>query len=130
MREVQDLRAATSTIPAAAKPAWGNPQRFLVAGLVVFLLAAIAAIILYPQLSQRRAGRASPEDVRQYVKSLPLRESIKYFHLYILPGIDSPEPPEVERKRNMVYLGMGASAAVGAIGLILAAVGVAGIVRR
>ena len=90
MREVQSLRPApaSSTTPAATKPAWGNPQRFLVAGLVVFLLAAIAAVILYIQFPTHFAGLPSPEAERQRVKSMSTLETMRYFHQWILPGIE------------------------------------------
>ncbi len=132
MREIQALRPApvAGSMPAAEKPAWGNPQRFLVAGLVVCLLAAIAAVILYTQFPAHFAGIASPEKVRQHVKGLSPQGTRQYFHQWILPGIDIPEQAVVQSKRSSVYLGMAALACLGAIGLILAGVGVAGIVRR
>jgi DNA-directed RNA polymerase subunit RPC12/RpoP len=131
MREVQSLRPASASTPAPAQPAWGNPQRFLVAGSVVFLLAAIAATILYRQLPPRLGGLPpSPDAARQYVKGLSPLQTLDFFHRQILPGIEIHEQADVQRKRNMVYLGLGAIATVGAIGLILVATGVAGIVRR
>ena len=132
MREVQNLRPAplSGELPAAEITAWGNPQRFLVAGLVVCSLAALAAVILYIQFPAHFAGLPSPETVRQHVKGLSTLETRRYFHQWILPGIDISEQAEVQSKRSMVNLGMAAIACLGAIGLILAAVGVAGIARR
>ncbi len=133
MREIQCLhptQAPDETTPLATKPAWGNPQRFLVAGLVVVLLAVIAAIILYHQFPTYFAGLRSPEDERKLVKSLSTLETKLYFEKWILPGIDIPEPAWVQAQRSMVSLGMAAMSGVGAIGLILLGVGVAGIVRR
>jgi hypothetical protein len=132
MREVQSLRLApiSRTKPVAAKPAWGNPQRFLVVGLVLVLLAAITAIILDRQFPTRFAGLPSPETERQFVRSLPTVDTIRYFRQGILPGIEIHEHSGRESRRNMVYLGLTALAGVGAIGLILVGVGVAGIVRR
>ncbi len=130
MREVQGLRQAADATPAAAQTAWGNPQRFLVAGLVVFLLAAIAAIILYRQLPPRLAGLPSPEEGREFVKGLSPLRTIEFFHKRILPGIEIREPPEFQRRRSRAYIGMAVAAVVGTIGLMLMTVGVAGIVRR
>jgi hypothetical protein len=130
MREVQGLRPAAGAMPAAAQPAWGNPQRFLVAGLAVFLLAAIAAIILYRQLPPRLAGLPSPEEGRELVKGLPPVDTIRFFRTRIKPGIEIREPPEFQRRRSRVYLGLAATAVVGTIGLILVTVGVAGVIRR
>jgi len=132
MREVRCLRPApaSETTPADTKPAWGNSQRFLVAGLVVVLLAAVAAIILYRQSPTYFVGLPSPEAERQFVERLPILATLQYFHQRILPGIDIPEPAWVQSKRSMVSLGMATLSGVGAIGLILLGVGVAGIVRR
>jgi hypothetical protein len=131
MREVQDLRQAPVAAPAAPKPAWGNPQRFLAVGLVVFLLAAIAAVIVQGQIPvQHLVGFRSPEAERQWVKGLSLVDSIQYFQQRILPGIEIPEQSGSQSQRSMVYLGLAALAGLAAVGLILAAVGVAGIVRR
>jgi len=132
MREVQGLRPApvSSTTPVGTETIWGNPQRFLVAGLAVFLLAALAAIILYVQFPTHFAGLPSPEAVRQHVKSMPTQETMQYFHRWILPGIEIREPPVFQNRRNMVYLGMATLAGLAAVGLILAGVGVARIVRR
>ena len=132
MREVQALRpaAAAVAIPATTRPAWGNPQRFLVTGLVLVLLAVIAAVILYRQFPSRLGGLRSPEAEQQRVKGLTTLETIWYFRQRILPGIEIPESPEVQRKRSMVYLGLAAVGGMGAIGLVLAGVGIAGIARR
>ncbi len=132
MRAVQSLRpaSASSTTPTGTKPAWGNPQRFLVAGLVVCLLAVIAAAILYRQFPTKFAGFPSPEEVRQHIKGLSPVATIQYFNARIQPGIEIPEPPEYQSKRNMVYVGMAISAGVAAIGLFLAGIGIAGVVRR
>ena len=68
--------------------------------------------------------------MRQHVKSLSPQETRLYFHRWILPGIDIAEQVGVQSKRSTVYLGMVIVACLGAIGLVLAGVGVAGIVRR
>jgi hypothetical protein len=117
-------------MPVATKPAWGNPQRFLVAGVVLFVLAAIAADILYRQFPSLYPGLRSPQAEEQYVKSLSTLETMKYFRMQILPGIEIYQPAEIQNKRARVYLLMAAVAGLGAIGLILATVGVVGIVRR
>lgn len=130
MRAVQNLRPASTTLPAEAKPAWGNPQRLLVAGLVIVSLAAISAVILYIQFPTHFAGLRPPEQERQFVKSLPPLETMRYFRTRILPGIELYESAEVQRKEKMVYLGMGSLAVFAAIGLSLVGVGVTGIMRR
>ena len=98
--------------------------------MVVILLAAIAAIILYHQFPTYFAGLRPPETERQLVKSLSTLETKQYFEKWILPGIDIPEPAWIQSQRSMVSLGMMAMSGVGAIGLILLGIGVAGIVRR
>jgi hypothetical protein len=132
MREIQSLRRApvSDTKLATVKPAWGNPQRFLVVGLAVVLLTAIAATILYMQFPAHFRGLSAPETVRERIKKVSTLTTIRYFHEVILPGIDFPEQPGREGKRSIVYLGMATLAGVGAIGAILAGVGLAGIVRR
>ena len=53
------------------------------------LAGAIAAVILYRQFPSRSSpdsDRRRPS--REYVKGLPPVETIRYFHLRILPGID------------------------------------------
>ena len=132
MREIQSLRPAPLSVRRLrpARPAWGNPQRFLVAGLVVFLLAAIAAVILYRQIPTA----TSPDFDRRRPRGSGSRacrpmETIQYFHRGFCRGSRSPSRPELQSQRSMVYLGM-AAWPLGAVGLILAAVGVAGIVRR
>jgi len=132
MRDIRSLRpaATASTTPAVSKPAWGNSQRFLVVGLVVFLLAAIAAVILFEQVPAHFSGLPSPDAMRQTIKRMSIEESRWFFHHRILPGIEVYEQPAIQSKRSMVYLGMATLASLGAIGLIVAGVGVAGIVRR
>jgi hypothetical protein len=100
------------------------------AGLIILLLAAISAVILYEQFPSHFVGLPSPEAERQRVKSMPLQETRLYFHRWILPGIDIFEQSGVQSRRSMVYLGMATVAGLGAIGLILVGVGAAGIVRR
>ena len=132
MREVQNLRPGpiADAMPAAREGAWGKPQRFIATGLVVVLLAAIAAAILYNQFPTHFAGMRSPEAERQFVKRLSTRQTKEYFHRWILPGINVYEQSEVQGKRSEVYIGMGILAGVGAIGLILVGIGIAGIARR
>ena len=131
MREIRSLRAAmASAALPAAKPAWGNPQRLLVAGFVVLLLAAIAAAILYGQFPRHFARFRSPQSEQQFVKSLPTLETMRYFHQRLLPGLESSEEVGSQSKRSIVYLGMIMLAGLGAIGLILVAAGITGIVRR
>jgi len=101
----------------------------LVVGLVIFLLAALAAVILYKQLPARFAGLPSPEAERQRVKRMSIEETRLYFQRVILPGIEVYEQSGVKGRRNEVYLGVATLAGLGAIGLILIGVGVAGIVR-
>lgn len=132
MREVQSLRraAGSAEMPESPRPAWGNSQRFLVAGLAVFLLAAIAAVILYIQFPPHFAGLRSPDDERKLVERMSTLETMRYFQQWILPGIDIPEQGGFQSTRSMVYLGMATLAGLGAIGLVLVGIGVAGIVRR
>ncbi len=131
MREIRALRTATDSraTPVQAKSAWGNPQRFLVIGIVIVLLAAAGAAIVYRQIPTHFFGVRSAEAERQFVKSLGVGRAIIYFHQQIRPGIDAPQEEVVRSERNKVYLGLAPFAGVGAIGLILAGVGVAGIVR-
>ncbi len=134
MREVQCLRTApapaSTAMPATTKRAWGNPQRFLMAGTVLCLLAATASVILYRQFPSLFAGLRSPQAERKFVESLPTAATIQYFRQVILPGIEVREPAGVESKRSRVYLGMAGTAVLGAIGLILLVVGTVGLVRR
>ena len=132
MRAVQSLRPAPAltTAPARSQPEWGNPQRFLVAGLVIVLLAAIAAAILYIQFPTHFAGLRTPEQEREFVKSLPPLETMRYFRTRILPGIEIYEWAGIQRKQNIVNLGMASLAILAAIGMILVGVGITGIVRR
>ncbi len=131
LREVQRLRPApdSSKTSTAAEPAWGNPQRFLAAGLVLVALAGIAAVILDTQFPAHFGGLPSPEAERQHVKSLSTLQTMEYLHARLLPGIDYYERAAVQSRRTAVYLGMAALAGLGVIGLLLVAVGIAGIVR-
>ena len=100
------------------------------AGLVVCLLAAIAAAIVYGQIPPKLAGIRSPEAERQLITRMLTLETMHYFHAQIRPGMDIPEPPQQQRTRSTAYVGMGLVAALGTIGFILAAVGIAGLVGR
>lgn len=100
------------------------------AGLVVFLLAAIAAVILYEQFPAHFAGLPAPEWERQRVKRMSVEDTRRYFQRWILPGIEIYEQSGIQGRRSVVFLGMATLAGLGAIGLMLAGVGVAGIVRR
>ena len=133
MREVQrGLRPAplSDMTPAAMNPAWGNSQRFLAAGLVLFLLAAIAAVLLYNQFPTHFAGLPTPEAERQRVSRMSPEGARRYFHQSVVPGIRLYERPETQSRRSMVYLGMATFAGLGAVGLILVGIGVSGIIRR
>ena len=132
MREVLSLRVASSAVamPAATKPAWGNPQRFLVAGLVLLLLSATATVILYLQYPAHFVGLPPPEAERQRVQGMSTVQTMQYFEQWILPGIDLREAGSIQNRRSMVYLGMVPLAGVGAIGLILMAVGWARMSRK
>jgi hypothetical protein len=57
-------------------------------------------------------------------------KTLAYFRAQIQPGIDIYPPAAIQDNRNRVYLLMATVAGLGAVGLILAGVGVAGIVRR
>jgi hypothetical protein len=134
LREIQRLRPAPtseeerSDIRAGENSGWGNPQRFLVAGAFLCVLAAIAAVIIYRQLPTRQI--AGPEQVRAYLLKLPTQETRRFFHERLLPGIDLRDAPEIESAHNKAYLGLGALGAVGAIGAILVAIGCSRMVRR
>ena len=95
------------------------------AGLAVFLLASITAVILYLQFPPHFAGLAPPEVVRERVKQMSTQETRVYFHQLIEPGIELREGTVVERNRSMAYLGMDGAVGVGVIGLILMGVGLA-----
>jgi hypothetical protein len=94
------------------------------------MLSAIAAIILCRQLPAPFAGLLLPQAEEHRVMSMSTLEVRQYFHQWILPGIEIPQRAGVESQRSIAYLGMAALAGVGTIGLILAGVGLAGIVRR
>lgn len=132
MREVQRLRPAPAVgiSSTATKSAWENPQRLLVTGLVLLLLAAIAAVILYGQFPAQFAGLPAPEAERQRVESMSILERMRYFHQRILPGIELREPPMFQSKRNMLNFAMTTLGGLAVIGVILAGIGIAGIVRR
>lgn len=132
LREIQflSLAPASDATSGAAQFAWGNPQRFLAAGLVVVLLAVIAAVILYTQFPGHFRGLPSPEVESQHVKGMSTLQTMDYFHRRILPGIDYFERADVQGRRDMVYLGMAALAGLALVGVVLVAVGIAGIVRR
>jgi hypothetical protein len=127
LRDIRNLRPAlpADATPAAARPGWGNSQRFLVAGLAVLLLAALAAAILYEQFPPHFAGLPSPEAVRERIKQMSLQDTRAYFHRAIEPGIEISEGPVVDRERSMADLGMAAVGGVAAVGLILVGIGVA-----
>ena len=127
MREVRALRPTVDApaTPGRARPAWGNPQRLLVVGIVVLLLAAAGAAIEYRQLPTHFRGLRSPEAERQFVKGLGVGPTIIYYYQRIRPGIDAPQEEFVRSERNKVYLALTPFAGVGAIGLILAGVGIA-----
>jgi hypothetical protein len=132
LREVRSLRPAQASAATRAQTdsTWGNPQRFLAAGVVVLLLAGIQAVILYRQLPAQFARLPTPEAEAQRVKKMSTVELKVYFHQVILPGIELPERAGNQSKRSMVYLGMASLSVFGAIGLILAGIGIAGIIRR
>ena len=127
MRDILGLRPAPAaeTALGATRSDWGNPQRFLVAGLAVLLLSAIAASILYLQFPAHFPGIRSPEEVRQRIKQMSIQETRIYFHRWIEPGIEISEGTAVDSKRGMAYFGMVAAGAVAAIGLILIGIGLA-----
>lgn len=133
MREIQNLHPASIPFPtttATAKPAWGNPQRFLVVGLMVFVLAVIVAIVLYRQIPPRFAGIPSPEAEREIIKHLSLVQKMLFFHHSILPGIEIPQQAQARSESTGLYLGLAAMAGLGAIGLIFAGIGAAKLGRR
>jgi hypothetical protein len=132
MREVQSLhRAPTSEVQLGeTRVGWGIPQRFIVTGLTVIFLAATAAVILYIQFPAHFSRLPSADAVRQRVKAMSTLSTIVFFHQRILSGIDIREQAGNESRRKMVYLGMGALAVFGTVGLILVGVGLADLARR
>jgi len=132
MREVQLLcpAPASDAAPTVEKTAWGTPERVLALGLVLLLLAAIAAAIFYSQIPKPFAGLSSPEIERQRVERLSTMKTILYFRQVILPGIELHDRPGLEGRRSSAYLGLSVTAVLGAIGLLLAAIGGMGIMRR
>ena len=132
MREVLALRRAPDSAGEAAsiRPVWGNPQRLLVAGLIILLLAAAGALIVYLQFPTHFRGVPTPEAVRQHVKRLTPAETIVFFRSNILPGLEAPQEGPVQAARSKVYIGLAALGGLGGVGLILTGAGVAGMVRR
>jgi hypothetical protein len=97
---------------------------------VICLLAVLAAVIICRQLPTRMGGLPTPEEMRQRIGHLSPQQTRQFFHEVLLPGIEFREQADFQSHRTIVYLGLGTAAAFGAIGLILVASGVAGIVRR
>jgi hypothetical protein len=128
LREMQGLRRVSLTRPsAAAQSGWGNSQRFLVAGTIIFVLAAVAAVTIYWQIPTRYK---SAEEIRQMVGRKTTWQTVQYFHGELLPGIELREREIYEAPREQALIGVAALAGLGAIGLILAAVGVVGLARK
>jgi hypothetical protein len=101
-----------------------------VAGIAILALAAIAGTILYKQMPTRFPGLRTPDEERKYIQSMPPEVSIQYFHQRLLPGIEYYEQAEFQSRRDKVYIGLAVLAGIGVIGLILVAIGAAGIVLR
>ena len=55
---------------------------------------------------------------------------MEYFHRRLKPGIDYYEQADVRKQRSVLTVGMWTLAGLGGLGLVLAAVGIAGSVRR
>jgi hypothetical protein len=130
LRGIQGLRRspASGARQSAEKPAWGNPQRFLVVGMLIFVLATLAAGIVYWQTPPARYK--TPSEIREMVGKKTTLQRIQYFHDNLLSGIELREREELQAPHERAMLGEVVLGGIGAIGVVLAVVGGVGLVRK
>ena len=131
MGEIRRLRPAEGPEAISAESKWGIPQRFLVVGIILVLLAGIVVAVLGSlQYSDNQRFSAAIERQRDAVLHLPPWVAIQLYRYSIAPGIETTLEERFQGSREKMAVGMVIAGLTGMLGAVFATVGVVGLSRR
>jgi succinate dehydrogenase hydrophobic anchor subunit len=131
MGEIRRLRPAESPTTAVTETKWGSPQRFLVLGITLIVLAAIVAAVLgYMQYTTDIAVAEWIQAQRDYVHRLRPWGAIQWYRSHLVPGIESVLDERFQGRREMMGVGIVIAGLTGIAGVVFAVVGVVGLSGR
>ncbi len=135
LREIRQLPRAVDESPPAARRevAWGARQRLLMAGTIVVVIAVVLALLIAQLRPSAPYSVAKPELMAAKVRASSLVDSVRFYHRYLEPGLErgiSPEEQDYARKREQFQIGMVVLGVLGAFGLALMLLGIAGVGSR
>src|SRR5690349_11502497 len=87
MGEIRRLHPAAQAVATVASK-WEGPQRFLVIGLLLIVVAAVAAAVLFWQYPSEQRIATQIERYRRDVQALKPWEAIQFYRRYLAPGIE------------------------------------------
>ncbi len=130
MGEIRRLQPAGTTA-AATVPKWGGPQRFLLAGVVLLVIAGVAAAVFYGlSYSAHQRMSAYIEQQREIARHRKAWESLQYFRYQLAPGIDALDFANYRRYLETLAIGKVLAGIAAAAGAVLAGIGIAGMRGR
>jgi len=130
MGEIRRLQPAGTAV-AATVSKWGGPQRFLLAGLVLLVIAGVAAAVFYGlSYSAHQRMTAYIEQQREVARHRKAWESLQYFRYQLSPGIDALDFANYQRYLETLAIGKVLAGIAAAAGAVLAGVGIAGMRGR
>jgi hypothetical protein len=128
MGEIRRLRPAEKAA-AAAKSQWGSPQRFLLVGSILILLAGIAAAVLWRQYPSQRSIETWIQRQQTGVRGLKPWDAIQYYRRSLAPGVEIPDAPNFQRRREILTVGLIVLGVGGTFGAVLAGIGIVGLMQ-
>ncbi len=132
MGEIRRLRPAEkSNVGTMPEPKWGIPQRFVVLGLALILLAGvIMAVLGYMQYSDSQWFAAQVQRQRNAVLHLRPWAAIQIYRGLAATGIETTLEERLQGSREKMAVGMVIAAATGLFGAVFAAAGIVGLIRK
>ena len=86
--EIRRLPRTAETAKAARPPAqWGDPQRYLLAGLILIFIAVIAAAIIYRQYPTEAAITGWFEHQKAMFQGYKPWDALQYYRRQLVPGV-------------------------------------------
>jgi hypothetical protein len=132
MGEIRRLQPAEGLVNATTgESKWGIPQRFLLVGMTLIVVACvIVSVLAYLRHSEYQDFMTRVERQRNAALHLPPWPAIQAFRIRFASGIETPMDDWFEGQRQRMAVGTVIAGSAGILGVILTAVGIIGLSRR
>jgi hypothetical protein len=131
--EIRRLRPAEkSQAPTVSRAgsSWGAPERLLLLGIVLVVIAVASASVLAWQYPSQKAIEAYIQQRHAFVQSLGPWDSLQLYRRKLAPGVDAPNWPNFYGGREILAIGLAIIGILGAAGVVLVVLGAVGLSRK